>query len=245
MKLSMFGAATALLILAGCGSNNSYKPVPPKSVVASVKPGDEATLFPLAVGNKWQYSVTTTTSTPQGSGSAPADITMEVKSIDKRADGSVAATIDLSKGEVLQDSQVWVVSPKGIFQETVGLAPDTRKFEPPQPVAYFPIEVDKEMTWEGKGPTGISEKGKNVILPIKQTMVSKGVESDVDTFMGTMSAYRFESTQTYSNGKVTVTDKSYTWWAPKIGMVRYMKELTTDKNVAQKQVISLRQYTVN
>ncbi len=251
MKLSFFGAPCALLILAGCGSSSSgYKPVPEKpKAVATVKAGEEATLFPITVGNKWQYTVTTKLQNPRGQvTSNSTDISMEVKS----SEGGVAM-LDISKGDVVQDSQKWSVTPQGIFQNTIGIAPDVRTYEPAQPVVSFPLEVDKEVVWEGKGPTGVSDKGVNLLLPIHQVLVCRGVE-DVDTYMGDMSAYRIETTQTYSfknkDGQmINVTDKSYSWWAPKIGMVRYKKELTTtlgsgDPGVSQTQLIMLRQFTV-
>lgn len=234
------GVVSLALVVAGCGKSGSseYKPVAPKGPEpANVKPGEEATLFPLTVGNSWSYDSTTETLSPNGVINTPASIRLEVKDV-KPIDGNgTRATIEVFKGDVLQDRQIWVSKSDGLFQEQIGLDKPQRP-EPAQLTLPFPVEVNKTVNWKGKT---LSALGATV--EVNQEVVNKGAE-DVDTIVGMLSAYRVETTQKFrvQNNDVVVTNIS--WWAPKIGLVRYRQNVKADGRNVQSQTLMLKQYTV-
>lgn len=234
------GVLALAFVVVGCGKSGSseYKPVTPKGPEpANVKPGEEATLFPLVVGNKWVYDSTTETLSPSGVINTPASITLEVKDIKPIDGGATRATIEVFKGTVLQDRQIWVSKRDGLFQEQIGLDKPQRP-QPAQLTLPFPLEIDKVVTWKGKT---LSALGANV--DVNQEVVNKGAE-DVDTIVGMLSAYRVETTQKFrvQNNDVVVTNVS--WWAPKIGLVRYRQDVKADGRNVQAQTLMLKQYTV-
>lgn len=241
MKKQWFSVIALPLALGaiGCGKSNSteYKPVAPKEPeVVSVKAGEERTLFPLTVGNRWSYDAVSIVLTQAGTVRTPATLILEVTNVTTEGDVT-KATVDVFKGEVLQDRQLWVINNSGMYQEQTGLEKPLRP-DPMQLALPFPIEVDKVVTWTGKAPGP-----ENKVVDVQQEVVNKGVE-DVDTIVGMMSAYRVETTQRLKvrNEDVTVTNVS--WWAPKIGLVRYKQEAKAAGRMLQSQTLVLQQHTV-
>lgn len=234
-------AALALaLVAAGCGksSTGEYKPVPPKEPeTANVKAGEESSLFPSAVGNRWAYDAVVVSAGPSGAIRTPSTITLEIKEVNPGAEGIVKSTVEISKGEVLQDRQIWVVNREGIFLEQTGIDTISRP-DPMQLTVPFPIELDKIVEWKGKaqGATG-------KVAEITQEVVHGGPE-DVDTIVGMLSAYRVETTQRFKVDKADVLVTNTSWWAPKIGLVRYKQEVKGNGRVVQSQTMMLKQYTV-
>lgn len=223
----------------GCGKSNSteYKPVPPKEPeVVAVKAGEERTLFPLTVGNRWSYDAMSIVQTQAGVIRTPATLVLEVKEV--KTEGEVTkATVEVFKGEVLQDRQFWVINNSGMYQEQTGLDKPLRP-DPMQLALPFPVEVGKVVTWDGKAPGP-----DNKVVDVKQEVVNKGIE-DVDTIVGMMKAYRVETTQRLKVGKEDVTVLNVSWWAPKIGLVRYQQEAKAVGRVLQSQTLKLQQHTV-
>jgi len=238
--ISLVGV-TAAFALVGCGKSGSseYKPVPPKKPeVATVAPGQETTLFPTAVGNRWSFDAKTEALTPNGTISNASTITLEVKEATPAdAQGVSRATIEVFKGEVLQDRQIWAFKSDGIYQEQLGLDKPMRP-DPMQLTVPFPIEVDKAVPWKGKA---LSATGTEA--DIDQEIVNKGPE-DVDTIVGMLSAYRVETTQKFKVKTSDVQVTNISWWAPKIGLVRYKQETKVDGRKVQGQTLLLKQYTV-
>ena len=69
--------------LAGCGSSDGYTAKPAKKVAdVSFKPGDEASLMPLEVGNQWVYSI----ESAQGT----SELTLKVSDVKQEGDATVA-----------------------------------------------------------------------------------------------------------------------------------------------------------
>lgn len=248
MKIRFITLAAVTLLLAGCGdSKGSYKPVPTKDVPpATVASGEELSLFPLAVGNKWVFDLKSTQLTQAGALPQAAEFTLSVAKVDDLGGGSKRATIDVFKGEVQTDRQIWRIDKNGIFQEQTGLTEALRP-EPAQIAIAFPIEKDKVTKWSGKAPTG---QTKGTMQQMTQEIVTKQPE-DVDTILGPISAYRVENTQTYidKQGNQWIT-KAVAWWAPKIGLVRNKQDVrvipkATGKPVnVQTQQMVLKQHTV-
>jgi hypothetical protein len=238
--ISLVGV-TAAFALVGCGKSGSseYKPVPPKKPEAvAVAPGQEATLFPVAVGNRWSFDTKSEVRTPNGNVTNSATITLEVKeATPPDANGVSRATIEVFKGEVLQDRQIWVFKSDGIFQEQLGLDKPVRP-DPMQLTVPFPIEIDKAVPWTGKAMSATGSEAQ-----IEQEIVNKGPE-DVDTIVGMLNAYRVETTQKFMAKTAEVRVTNISWWAPKIGLVRYKQETKVDGRPFQSQTMLLKQYTV-
>ncbi len=245
-SLLILGLAS-LAILSGCGdSKSTYKPVEAKTIEpASVAAGQEGTLFPMTVGNTWRYDVSMAQLMPNGqTSSQKADFVLEVKKADPTADGSgVRSEIDVSRGEVLQDHQTWRLDKTGIYQEEIGL--ETKKKFENQPAMVFPIEIGKPFEWSGTAP---GPDGKS--RPMKTTVECKGIE-EVDSMIGTVSAYRVETIQRFKSDPDKKTGKtadiealSVVYWAPKIGLVRQRQEVKMGTITLQTQLMVLKQYTV-
>lgn len=241
MKKQWFSVIALSLALGaiGCGNSNSteYKPVPPKEPdVVTVQAGEERTLFPLTVGNRWSYDAVSIVQTQAGTIRTPATLVLEVKEVTTEGDVT-KATVDVFKGEVLQDRQLWVINNSGMYQEQTGLDKPLRP-DPMQLALPFPIEVDKVVSWAGKAPGP-----DNKVVDVNQEVVNKGIE-DVDTIVGMMKAYRVETTQRLKVGNEDVTVINVSWWAPKIGLVRYQQEAKAVGRVLQSQTLKLQQHTV-
>lgn len=243
MKKSWFClvGVTAAFALVGCGKSGSseYKPVPPKKPEAvAVAPGQEAVLFPSTVGNRWSFDAKTEALTANGMIGNNSTITLEVKEFTPAdAEGVSRATIEVFKGEVLQDRQIWVIKSDGIFQEQLGLDKPVRP-DPMQMTVPFPVEIDKVVPWKGKA---MSSTG--TVADIDQEIVHKGPE-DVDTIVGMLNAYRVETTQKFKVKDADVNVTNIGWWAPKIGLVRYKQETKVNGRKIQTQTMLLKQYTV-
>ena len=241
LALTMFG-----VLAIGCGdSKGAYKPVDAKDVAPStVAAGEELTLFPLAVGNKWVYDLKSTQLTQAGALPQSAEFTLEIKTVEDLEAGAKRASVDVLKGEVLQDRQIWKVDSTGIYQEQTGLEKPLRP-EPPQVAVPFPLEANKVSTWAGKAPAGAATG----MLDMTQEVTTKEPEP-VDTILGPISAYRVESKQVYKDAKgQDVVTRTVAWWAPKVGLVRHKQEVVVTpvgkKPVkVQEQLMTLKQHTV-
>lgn len=230
----------ATLVFAGCGdSKASYKPqTPPAIAPASVAAGQEATLFPVDLGNRWVYDMTSQTKTVSGNIPQMAEYSLEIKKVEDSGGGKVV-TIAITKGDVLQDEQIWKVDSTGIYQMGSGAGDSPRVvMDPPQPVMKFPLD-GTEATWTGKIPVADGKKQDATMV-----VVCKGPE-EVDSLMGTLSAYHVESTQTFTDDKNTkIETKTVSWWAPKVGLVRHVLDTKANGIVVQHQMLVLKQKTL-
>lgn len=240
MKLS----SLTLVILAGalagaCGKSTPsvYKPVPAKTITpAKVEAGKEAILFPMTVGNTWRYAVTMSQLTAQGTVPMRAEFVLEVKKVDP-IEGGVRAMVDVFRGEVLQDQQTWRVDATGIYQEEIGL--EKKNKGSGHPAVPFPIELGKNIEWKGKAPSPTGE-----VRDMEVTVLSKGVE-EVDSLIGTVSAYRIETSQKFKDAKGNeLVATSVAYWAPKIGLIRQKQDVKAGTTIVQSQMMILKQYTV-
>lgn len=215
----IFGASA--LVVAGCGSGGggSYKPEAVKTVEpAKVAPGEEKSLYPLAVGNQWTYTLTQSGTVNGAQRTATSEVVFKVTATKPVGDG-VQANIDVSNNGIVTEKQVWLVDSKGIFQ-MVGGAPATT-FTPSQPQILFPPETGRKFSWKGTGPVPTEKPGVMKSAPISASYEILGSQT-VDTDMGPISAIAVQSSATMTvNGKQGTTP-SITWWAPKIGLVRYV-----------------------
>jgi hypothetical protein len=240
MKSGKLYLAAFAVVIVGCGSSDhAYTPTPVKEpALTSVAPGEEATLFPAAVGNQWTYSVSSQ-AVIQGQQQGNAQkITMEVTAVEPVADGQ-DIKVDMREDDIVKSHQVWRVTKQGVYQ--VSVAGDDGKatnFEPPQLLLPFPLELNKEIPWEGKAPApGLG------ICDFKSKVVDEGPQI-TDTLAGEMSAYRVVTTSEVTGQKgVKGEMESILWFAPKVGLVRFQQSLKAPGG-ATAQTMQLIQYTV-
>ncbi|MBI5708410.1 MAG: hypothetical protein HZC36_15615 [Armatimonadetes bacterium] len=228
-KVVVIGTVAVLaLAAAGCRpkegtGSSSQASAPPKPVTpASVKPGEEATLFPLKVGTQWTYKVETRRVADGRETTGSGEVTLRVASATP-IPGGVKATLDTidREGKVAQ-SQEWQVTAKGIYQITAGQ--NSVPFSPPQPAILFPIDSNRTFSWKG---TGVSPVGRGGAQEFQNTVTEA---QEIDTDMGPFSAIPVES-----GGKFKTSDDSgkplegrtvsTTYWVPKVGIARFRQEI--------------------
>jgi hypothetical protein len=220
--------AVTALVAPGCGSGGSnYEPTPAKPAAdLTFQPGDELSMFPLAVGNQWTYSAETTQAVQgKGSGTGKFELTLKVIKVTP-IEGGNRAEIEVVTTQSTQtdaragsrtDRQVWDVTNKGIYQLSVGQPPVP--FEPSQPNLLFPPDAERKFSYKGTGITPAGGKGTIQldcrILPMQR----------VDTENESYPAIPVESKGTFQVGKTKGQMASMAYWSPKIGLVRFRQEL--------------------
>src|ERR1700676_4703423 len=90
----------AVLLLSGCGSSGttsaSHKPSD-NIAPATVKPGEEANLFPVQVGNQWTYVAEGMMESPTGgTRTVRNEVTMRIAKVTDTADGKLVDFDELS-----------------------------------------------------------------------------------------------------------------------------------------------------
>jgi len=229
--------ATCLLV-AGCGdkSSNTYKPKPtPKIPVAKVNPGEEASIFPFMADNQWVYEATALLQANTGEQrSGSFELTFKVTKVEDQADGKTAHIQILRDGKV-ESNQRWVVNAKGLYQASSNAGQGD--FSPMQSQVLFPVTEGATFTWTGSGPRPVGKPGN-------YTINSKVIgPQEVDSGVGRISAIAVESKTEWMEGKKKVQATTTQWWAPGIGLVRYVQN-TTDGTVATVQTLKLKSHTL-
>lgn len=225
--------AIALIVAAGCsgGGGDSYVPVKKQAIPeAKVAPGQEAALFPFAVGNSWTYVARTAARVKNRQSTQEAEITFRVAKIEDTKNGK-RATIDLITKDKVVDRQVWLSNSRGIYQISIG-ATKPRVFTSPIPAILFPVEPAKRFSW--KGGDG------NVNMTLNFTVTGA---QEVDTEEKRLSAIAVESTGTSVKGKLTEKTERVIWFAPGIGIAR-IRESTASSVGASELLLSLKSHNV-
>jgi len=228
---------TALPIIAialfGCkgGGGSAYVPKPVEKITpASVKPGEEASLFPLAVGNEWTFVVEAAGADLRTRRTMSGEVKLRVVDVQQEGDGK-RATIEMLTNDKVNERQVWVVNSKGIFQIGKG-AKEIQMYSTPQPVVIFPVEVGKTFSWKGL-------EGK-----VQRDYVSKVIgPQEVDTEEKRLSGIAIESKGNNKAGTTTEKTEGTIWLAPGIGIVRYI-EMTVGKDAIVRNVLKLKSHTL-
>jgi hypothetical protein len=227
----------AAVAIVGCGgSKGSYKPQPVQKVVpASVQAGDEASLFPLAVGNYWVYSLSDVQQKGQQRGSREFELTFKVTSVSDAPDGKKATIDILQKDRTVAETQTWVVNSKGVYQSTSGAK--KVPYIPMQPAIFFPVEAGTTTKWSGTGITPMGKPG-----PMKLSLKNLGPQ-EVDIEEGRVSAFATTAEGTFTDSGKPGRVVSDGWFAPNIGMVRTRIEaICGDRQVIQ--LFKLKKYEV-
>jgi hypothetical protein len=226
-------ALCAIAIVVGCsgGSGGGYVPTPaPKIPPAKLTSGQEASLFPMAVGNEWTYEIETITRTKTQQATRKVDAIFRVVKVEKVGDGS-RATLDLLSGDKVVDRQVWSINSKGIFQNSIG-KDKVRLFSTPIPAIVFPVSEGQKFSWSGTD-------GK-----YKMTFNStvRGSQ-EVDTAAKRLSAIAVDSLGESVAGKITEKTDRTIWFAPGIGIVR-IRESTGSQVGLSEMVLYLKSHKV-
>lgn len=220
-----FSAVAALV--AGCGSSSSgYKPEPVKPVEAiAVKSVDEKTLFPIKVENQWTYTGQTVTRVNGRQANTDFEMTFKIVKATPKGTGQVAdieVTTNIPNSKT--DYQKWEVNDKGIYQLAVGNPPVP--FNPPQPIALFPLETDRNFAWKGLGMTPGGKSGTSNLSG--KILAVQEVDGATERF----SAVGVETKGTFTVDKANGRVASTAFWSPGIGLVRYRQEIEVGENVA-------------
>ena len=225
------------LALAGCGSKKgAYTPVKADPIsVAKVEAGNEASLFPLKVGNSWTYTLDIVRQKGSARASKNLDITFKVMKVDDIAGGKKATINIIDPDEKVAETQVWIVNKEGVFQGSSGK--DSTPYTPPQPAILFPTSSTNVVSWKG---TGITPFGKMGTMTLK--CQNLGVQ-EVDMVNKRISAFCMSSKGDFQMPGAKGLSAALGWFAPNVGMVRTRIEVAT-KDEQMVQVFKLKEYVV-
>ncbi|MBS1707826.1 MAG: hypothetical protein JSS65_03790 [Armatimonadetes bacterium] len=225
-------ALVAAAAVCGCNNNAGYTPEPPKEVQkTTVAAGDEASLWPLAVGNQWVFEATTTTA----NGTTVKDLTFKVTDNRKEGDKTIAR-IDILDGSKVVDSIDWAVDKTGIYQVTS--TNQQAKYDPPQLIVKFPIKDGETFSQQLNGPAPTT--GKDVVgQKVESTCLGM---QEIDTGEGRMQAVAVESKTVFTYKDDTINTVATIWFVPKVGMARFIQE-TVGKKVAGKEIFRMKSHT--
>jgi hypothetical protein len=228
------GLIFAIFAVAGCKGGETYAPVP-KSIAltpVALKPGEEARLFPIQVGNKWVYGLETALIAKGQRGSGGGELVHIVTDVQDKPDGKLAMIEESVDGK-LSGRQTWLVNRQGIYLvgSSQGEAP-IRAFDTPQPVILFPPDRGKTFSWKGtSGALHLDLKG-DIAGP-----------EEVDTLERRFATIKVHSTTTETKGKVTGKSETISWFAPGVGLVR-LKEISASGTTASQIFLRLKSHTV-
>jgi hypothetical protein len=251
---TLSAAVTAAMImgLAGCRGGGEYVPQAVETVTpAKIAPGQEATLFPVAEGNQWVYSLQFQAQAQGEPVNQEDTVTFTMRNVANEPNGARRFVIEISRRDAPTQRQTWRVSPRGIFviQQPAGEEAAQVAFNPPQIVMPFPVENDREFTWEGVGALpagGVSGRSR-----ISGRIV--GVQ-EFDTDARRMSGVCVETIQQWTIRQPAAGGQpaqdirgmaaSSIWFVPNVGIARYRQELAFGNTVAV-TVLRLKSHTVN
>lgn len=235
MKTIFITSLGAALMLVGCGAKNEAPVVQQEEkpvVVASVTPGQETTLLPLAKGNEWVYDDEIVITDHQGKSTRrEARVTQRVVSISD-IPGGKRAIINVFSKDVVVDRQTIDVTAKGMFQIDGG-ARAKIPYSPLQPMLLFPLKGNEKFTWKGTGPMGHATVENVVQGP-----------QEVDTAQGRMSGIAVESKIKFQTDGTQGEALNRAWFAPKVGMIRVVTDVKVNGTLTQ-ETLQLKSYKVN
>jgi len=240
-KLTVVALGALSLALAGCnsggGKGSAYKPKTAEKVApAAVAAGQEADLFPMKTGNTWVYEVNASTNGPSGNRNSSGEITFRITDVKETPDGK-EAKVDVSTDGKPTDKLVWRLDKSGLYQVSASVRDPKNgairevAYEPPLRILKFPL---KEGSVEEQDVTGVRAGAQPG--PDHKTVSYLGAQ-ETDTLMGRMSAIVAEETGDFKDKDIQFKSVSTTYWAPKIGLVRYIQEASA-VNKDGRQIVS-------
>lgn len=234
-----------LLSLAGACQKDQeiLKDVPveesePSSDVSEVAaPSAKTTdVLSFAEGNEWVYDLKATQVTPEGSGERGGEFKMVVQKV-KAVDGHSVATIRVTDPS-RKAAMTWSIGEDGLFQ-TVGADGNNKDvtFDPPLLLVPATLRAGEKGDWKG---TGARLDGTRGAFEAAVQVIGK---EEVDTLEGRMEAWSVESVAVWTEKDQQYRARTTTWWSPKVGLVRMIRELDTPK-YGLKTVMRLKSHKV-
>jgi hypothetical protein len=233
----------SLLIVVGVTIFGCGKPTPPANTkpavpAVQISAQNQQSLFPFVEGNSWTFAIDLATEAPnKPRQSLTGEIQYKVDKVSKSADGSTRATISVTQNGKKQDEQEWSSESTGIYQ--ISMKASKVAFNPKQPVIRFPVKDQEDFRWEGSGITPIGRPGV-----MRYAFKNDGIQANVDTDMGTMSALFMQTGGTFKSndgigGQVVVNS----WFSPGVGLIRY-RQVIGVKGVNSSITLRLKSYNV-
>ena len=193
------------LVVAGCGKGGAAAdPKLTKTDLAPIKPGEEASLMPLAKGNQWTYTVEDTVATQGKQGSGTGLYVYRVVDVKKTAEGT-EATMELEVKGKVSSRQKFLVKADGLYETAAGM--DLKAITPPQPVILFPPTPGRTFNWSGAGVINAKPATQKVDYTTR-------APQEVDTDAGPFAAICIDEAASVSDGKLTYTSNTQSWYAP-------------------------------
>lgn len=241
MKVSkIWFIGLASLAVVGCNnskgdSKSGYKPVEVERLKAGeYKPGEEAQLFPFAVGNQWTYDVEISFQAPNAPTRQPVKRLLRFRctQVVKTAKGQRMNMEVVMDGKV-NEVQEWILNNDGLFQSSVGYPP--KPFKPMQAAWRSPLKQGAKFAW-----TGIGYRPDGTVGPAETTSEVLQAQ-EVDTEAGQVMSIPVKTLQKWGKGNVA---SSTTWWASGYGIVRYRQEAVTPQGITV-QVMRLKSVSID
>jgi hypothetical protein len=225
-------AVMAVCAVAGCGrGGGGYQAKQVETIEPARVGSDIGTLFPMAEGNQWTYTIETQIRRAGQEGSGSDEVTLRVAKSEQTSEG-VRATIEVVRSGEVVEKQVWLSNDTGIYQIAAG---KEIPFTSPQPVVVAPVEPGQTFSWKGSGLLPGGQTGGSTIENIVRG------PQEVDTDLGRMSGIAVESRFTATDGSGAGT--SMIWFAPGVGIVRF-KQQAQFGNDAHVQLLRLKSHSL-
>lgn len=202
--------------------NSEYKPVPVERLDSvPYKPGEEELLFPMKVGNAWTYEVEENIRRLN----APAPVTTRSELILRctnvvRIGDKVKGTIESVYQGRVNERQVWTMDKSGLYQTSVG--DPAIPYTPPMPAFRSPLTKGAVVEHKGRGFVADGS-----VTDFTGSTIIDG-PAEADTGIGRVNAMAVRNDMKWAKG----VSASTTWYAPKIGIVRWRQEVSANGVVA-------------
>lgn len=205
MRLIMKTAALmpAALLLAGCGGPEPEWPDMAYLTREAAPMKSDASLFPLAVGNRWVYRM----SAMGHSGT----IAMAITGTKRVGDVAGFVMTSILNGKPVQ-SEVYAPVAHGIDRLATGSSANVQ-VSPPAPMIRFPVNDGDSYEWHGRFlfPTG----------PVQGDLSSQVTGPElVDTPAGSFHTWRLDTVTRVRAGSSVGKALMSVWLAPGVGMVK-------------------------
>lgn len=217
---------------AGGGGKTPVKSAEPIAAI-DLKPGEEATIFPVAEGNQWTYKVEEAIGSKTGVNRGSAEATFKITKVTDSPEGK-DVEIEVSAGGKVTNKQIWRITKDGISSVASGVKLD--KLTPPQTIVKFPIKDGDKYSWSGTGIVA----GKPAKMKSNYTVKGSRV---VDTEMGQVQALLIESDTTIEiDAKNKGASRLATWYKPGTGLVR-IQESTQFPSFGRQALLRLKSFS--
>ncbi len=140
-------------------------------------------------------------------------LTVDTVSLGQRqVEGMTGALLETRRGGDVLRRSLFVVDARGVSRLAMGPRAET-KIVPPMPFLRYPVRPDTVYVWQGRLMAGGSS------VPAQSLSRVSGPET-VQTPAGTFRTYRVDSLISATRGRRVEWQRTTTWFAPGVGLVR-------------------------